>query len=98
MYNSLSRRLRAAPSPKGRALALCGGRGRGAQPSWLPPRGKLAPVHTLVTDEGLYFFFQRCGNSRFTSTLIRHGYAVPPSPKGEGKGSLRRTGAERCAL
>ena len=64
--------------------------GTGRTTSWLPPRGKLAPVRTLVTDEGPYFFFRRCGNSRFTPTLIRRLRAAP-SPEGEGKGSLRRT-------
>ena len=28
---------------------------RDTPPSWLPPRGKLSPVRTLVTDEGLSF-------------------------------------------
>ena len=63
--------------------------------SWLPPRGKLAPVRTLVTDEGLYFLLRRCGNSNLTPTLIRHGFAVTPSPVGEGKG--RDAGRALCA-
>ena len=69
------------------------GRGTGRTTSWLPPRGKLAPVRTLVTDEGLYFFFRLCGSSRLTPTLIRHGFAVTPSPVGEGKGRRARDAA-----
>ena len=54
--------------------------------SWLPPRGKLSPVRTLVTDEGMSFLFRRCRDSDLPPTLIRRGFAVTPSPKGEGKG------------
>ena len=62
--------------------------------SWLPPRGKLSPVRTLVTDEGLYFLFRLGGISGLTPTLIRRLRAAP-SPAGEGKGVVRRAGVVR---